>query len=506
MLMTSGAASGLRHQFTPSVWYAVTVRVAWTLMMEGIRVRPQTLADARDHVLLSTPSGTDTETAERRAGPLTKEFLSRVRGESIRRIALKDASGVDVQPAWRRRLTERLDPIEDAVLRLHYGDGMPLDQVERSAAIEASSLAHGREGLRDRVRSIASSDGFEAHLWNDSRVDHLVGRIANLAEPGCPSPLDILSDHNRAHADGCPRCSRAVRLIRGGVISPSDLEPQEGGTIDAEVAVGSIILHPDARRSRRKLERALGAGAIRVAPDVWLMSKQELTQAGPALRALVDNGVLPRHHLRGAIVRGPGRWSGQVLLGPTPIEAIESARSRPWSEVDSLGELPPPRPAPPRATRLWIMASILCLMAGVVGYQTIGPQNLLPAAPIEADFLLAEDGWEVTFDLEDLAVLDIVALGDEGLTIVHRGVREARGQWSTGGGNYRVYVPEKTVVLIASEAGVPDLFDLVKSARSQPTPMEFLEVQVQTAHPTVAWVASPAITTDETAAVIVGPQ
>ena len=475
-------------------------------MMEGIRVRPQTLADARDHVLLSTPAGIDADMAEHRAALLTKEFLGRVNGEPIRRIGLKNGSEVDPQPDWRRRLSDGLGPIEDAVMRLYYGDGMSLDQVERSAAIDAASLAMAQDSLRDRARDVASTDGIEAHLWNDARIDRLIGRIANLAEPGCPNPLDILADHSRSHADVCPRCSRAVRLIRGGVISPSDLELSTQGGGGSEVVVGAIILHPDARRVRRKLERALGVSSVRVASDVWIMSKEEFTQAGPALRELVNDGILPRHHIRGAVVRGPGRWSGQVLLGPTPIEAIESARSRPWSEVDGLGELPPPRPAPPKATRWWALAITLGLLAGLVGYHTFGPQQMVPDAPIEAEFLQAEAGWEITFDVADLAVLDIIALGGEGPLIVHRNVREDRGRWATGGGNYRVYVPEMTVALIATEGGISDLQTMIEGSASQALPMEFIKATLQAEHPTVAWVVSPAITTDETADVPSGTE
>jgi len=475
-------------------------------MMEGIRVRPQTLADARDHVLLSTPAGIDADMAEYRAVLLTKEFLGRVKGEPIRRIGLKSGSEVDPQSDWRRRLAEGLGPIEDAVLRLYYGDGMGIEQVERSAAIDSASLAIAQDNLRDRARDIASSDGLEAYLWNDARIDQLIGRIANLAESGCPNPLDILADHSRAHADVCPRCSRAVRLIRGGVLSPSDLEPPTQVNRDSEIVIGAIVLHPDARRVRRKLERALGGAAVRVAPDVWIMSKEELTHAGPALRELVNDGVLPRHHIRGAVVRGPGRWSGQVLLGPTPIEAIESARSRPWSEVDGLGELPPPRPAPPKATRWWVLATGLSVLAGFVGYHTLGPQQMLPDAPIEAEFLQAEDGWEITFDVADLAVLDIIAVGESGPLIVHRNVREDRGRWATGGGNYRVYVPEMNVALIATEGGILDLQTMIKSSASQALPMEFLKAKIQADHPTVAWVVSPAITTDETADVPSGTE
>ena len=475
-------------------------------MMEGVRVRPQTLVDARDHVLLSTPPGIEAGRAEHRAIALTQEFLGRVRGKPVRRIGLKANSEVDPQLGWRNRISADMDPVEDAVMRLHYGDGMPIEEVERAAAIDGASLALAQDRLRDRARDLAANEGIESYLWNDSRIDGMIGRIANLAEPGCPNPLDILSDHNRSHADECPRCSRAVRLIRGGVISPSDLVPPKTLDVPSEVVIGAIILHPDARRIRRKLERALGGAAVRVAPDVWLMSKQELTDAGPALRGLVNDGFLPRHHIRGAVVRGPGRWSGQVLLGPTAIEAIESARSRPWSEVDGLGELPPPRPAPPKATRWWIVAMVFSVLAALVGYQTLGPQQLDPDVPIEASFLRAEEGWEITFDLADLSVLDIVGVTAEGPAIIHHNVRETRGQWATGGGNYRVYVPEKTVVLIATEGGISDLPSLIQASRSQPIPMEFLQTQIQSAHPTVAWVGSPAITTNETAAVPSGSE
>jgi len=492
--MSSGAASSLKHQFTPSVWAAVSVRVAWTLMMEGIRVSPATLVDARDHVLLSLPKGVDAEEAEQRSGLLTVEFLERVRGKPVRRNPINSTAEVHVHLGWRARLSPVLDPVADAVLRLHYGDGMSLEQVERTAAIDGVTLGASQDGLREVVRDIAVAEGHPAHSWADTRVDQLISRVANLPEPGCPPAMDILSDHSRSHADLCPRCARAVRMIRGGVIAPSDLSPPADGADAQQVVVGAVILHPDARRLRRKLERALGSAAVRAGTDVWIMSKAELTRAGTALRALVSDGLLPRHHLRGAVVRGPGRWAGQVLLGPTAIEAIESARSRPWSEVDTLGELPPPRPAPPKATRWWLATAAIGLLTVMVGVETFGPQVQAPDRPIEAQFLSVEDGWEITFDVDDLAVIDIVALSADGPTVMHSGVRASRGQWATGGGNYRVYVPEETVVLLASEAGIDGLTSLVTKSRAEPSPMVALETWIRTDHPTVAWVGSPAIT------------
>ena len=107
-------------------------------------------------------------------------------------------------------------------------------------------------------------------------------------------------------------------MIRGGVVAHSDLMPT---TSDAEapheVAVGAVVLHPDARRCRKKVSKVLGPGAVQAGPEVWLLSEAEMIAAGPGLKALVSEGILPRHHVRGAVVRGAGRWSGAVLLGPS---------------------------------------------------------------------------------------------------------------------------------------------------------------------------------------------
>lgn len=490
--MNTGPAS--HHAPHPtSVHAAVTVRVAWSMMMAGIRIRPSNLQDARDHVLYSLPSAVDADEAEEHTDGLVEDYLNRVKGGRLQHRTRPGGGDLVLHAGLRARLVDALDPVSDAVLRLHYGDGMPLEQVERTAAIDGSALMAAQEGLRMSARDLLVGEGFSGP-WTDTRLDAALRRLANMALPGCPEPLELLADHNRAHVDDCPRCSRAVRLIRGGVIAPSDLlSPTQAGP-KPEVLIGALILHPDARRVRRKLERVMGPGAVRAGPDVWLMSKDELAQMGPGIRSLVSDGVLPRHHLRGAVVRGPGRWSGPVLLGPTAIEAIESARARPWSEIDTLGELPPPRPTPPKATRWWLTAAVFVALATGAGIETFQPQPKQPDVPIEASFTPAEDGWEITFDMADLAVLDVVALGTEGLTIVHGNVRSSRGQWATGGGAYRLYVPDPYVALIASSAGLTDLGAMVEAARSSPTPLETLESQLRLAHPTVAWVGSPAIT------------
>jgi len=495
--MTTGTARSHAFELAPTIWAAVTIRVAWKLMMDGIRVRPATLSDARDHVLSSLPQGVGPDEAEQMSDDLTAEFLSRVRGELIRRRARETDADLGVHFGWRKELNRVVDPVGDAVMRLHYGDGLALEQVERTAAIDGTALDASRAGIRDTVRAMASHEDASASGWSDSRIDAVIARIANVPEPGCPPPIAILSDVHRNHADICPRCSRAVRLIRGGVIAPSDLiVPTDGVSFSADLRVAAIVLHPDARKARRKVERALGKGAVSAGADVWILSREELMTAGPALRGLVTGGHLPRHHVRGALVTGAGRWSGPVLLGPVAVDVIEAARSRPWAEVDTLGDLPPPRPAPPSAIRWWFGAGVLGVAALVVGIRTFSAPEFQPDVPVEAAFNSVEDGWEITFDADDLAVIDIVAVTENGPTVLHRDIRNRRGEWATGEGDYRVYVPGTVVILLASEAGIPDLESLVQRSRSKPAPMVSLEQWVREEYPTVDWVGSPTVSTE----------
>jgi hypothetical protein len=496
--MNSGTSRSHALEFAPTTWAAVTIRVAWTLMMDGIRVRPATLCDARDHVLASLPRGVGADEAEQMADGLAGEFLSRMRGDTIRRQVRSSDGDLGVHLGWRKELYRLVDPVGDAVLRLHYGDGLSIEQVERTAAIDVSALEASRAGIRDTVRTMANHEDGSAGSWSDPRIDAVIARIANLPEPGCPPPMAILADVHRNHADVCPRCSRAVRLIRGGMIAPSDLiVPTDGLSFSTDLRVAAIVLHPDARKVRRKVERALGDGAVSVGGDVWLLSREELVTSGAALRSLVNGGHLPRHHVRGALVTGMGRWSGNVLLGPIAVEAIESARSRPWAEVDTLGELPPPRPAPPSALRWWLSAGLLGLASVGVGFRTFSAPQFQPDVPVEASFNGVEAGWEITFDADDLAVIDIVSVTENGPTILHRDIRNRRGEWATGEGDYRVYVPGSVVILLASESGIPDLEGLVQRSRSKPAPMVSLEQWVRDEFPTVDWVGSPAVSTEQ---------
>ena len=211
-------------------------------------------------------------------------------------------------------LVDVLDPVSDSVFRMHYADGHGMPVVEQHVALDRSTLMAAREGVRAAAHAILSSDGMSLTGWSDARLDQLISRIANQAASNCPGPVGLLSDTGKAHADRCPRCSRALRLITAGALSPSDLFiPDQASLISSErIELLAVLLHPDGRSHSELVEEALGPGAIRAGGDCWLVPADDLTAVGEALSGLAEQNSPPRHQLRGAMLTGPGRWSRKV--------------------------------------------------------------------------------------------------------------------------------------------------------------------------------------------------
>ena len=138
----------------------------------------------------------------------------------------------------------------------------------------------------------------------------------------------------------------------------------------------------------------------------------------------------------------------------------------------------------------------MTVLSAAVGVQTFTAPQRLPDVPVEASFGDVEDGWEITFDADDLAVINVLSVLENGPTILHRDLRSRRGEWATGEGDYRVYVPGEHVVLLASETELADLDVMVQRSRSKPAPMVFLEEWVRAEFPSVEWVSSPSVSTE----------
>lgn len=475
------------------LWLPVTVRVAWELLLARVRVKPSVLADAREHVLRSLPTGVSPEEAEDLAGLYTREFHTRARDRKYQRQQVDPDLSFSVPRRWRDLLVRELDPVADAVLRMHYGDGLSMEEVRRHAAIHKTVLEGAREGLRDSLRAIALLDGVHLDDWVDTRVDGLLRRVATLAGPSCPGPAGLLSEAGREHAGRCPRCSRAIRLIRQGVLAPTDLFVPDGDqlSLPGRVSILALLLHPDGRKHRDALVEALPEGTLDVGGDGWLLPADEVDALAPALRALAEQGTPARHHLRAAVVEGPGRWRRGVILGPVPVAALEEARSRPWGELDRVGELPAPLPPPPSAAGWWGVALASAGLAALTGAWVFTPPRPDPVLPVEAAWTRTGAGWDVRFDADELAVVDVVVQDDLGLHVAERDVRTAKGEWATGEGDFALSLPASAAAIITSSDGIADLDDLVAGARINKDPMRALAEAVRDRHPTSDVATSP---------------
>lgn len=477
------------------LWLPVTVRVAWELLLARVRVRPSVLADAREHVLRSLPTGVTPEEAEELAGVYTREYQARARDQRYQRQPLDPDLGFAVPRRWRELLVRQLDPVADAVLRMHYGDGLSMEDVGRHAAIHKTVLAGARDGLRESLRAIALMDSVHLDDWVDARVDGLLRRLATLAGPSCPGPAGLLSEAGREHAGRCPRCSRAVRLIRQGVLAPTDLFVPDGDQLQlpGRVSIMALLLHPDGRKHRDAVEAALPEGALDVGQDAWLLPADEADALGAALRSLAEQGTPPRHHLRAAVVEGPGRWRRGVILGPVPVAAIEEARSRPWAELDRVGELPAPLPPPPSAAGWWAVALASAGVAALAGTLVFSPARPDPAMPVSATWTHTDAGWDLRFDADELAVIDLVVQDDLGLRALERDVRVDKGAWATGEGDFALEVPAAAAAIITTADGVDDLDDLIAAARVSADPVAALAESLRDRHPTADVAVTPAL-------------
>ena len=470
--------------------------------MGRVQVRPMLLNDAREHVLRCLPPGVNVDEAERLATIYTHDFLARSFKKRYQRPALDPDIELAIPHTWRHRLHGALDNIGQLVLRAHFGDGYPLKEISGSRRIHPRVLGSALEQLRGTARALLSAEGMELGGWSERRLDLLIRRIAAQAEPHCPGPGGLLSPAGEEHAEYCPRCSRTLRLIRWGVLSTNDLCLQQG---QPPLPAGretllALLLHPDGRRHRAALQAALGDGILPAGRDAWLIPADDLGALSESLVLLAESGTPPRHLLRGAMVTGPARWSHGVLLGPLPVCALESARARPWSEVDGVGELPAPLPPPPPAAPLWVstvVSGLLAVLAGVWALSPTPPRLPCPLTEVAFSPLAAEAGAPggilARFDTDDLAVVDVVYQDQDTLAVLVQGAATTKGSWATGEGDFQLAVPGAVqVLLIASPEGVgPELPALLQTVRREPQPLEALARQLRLLVPEADAVLSP---------------
>jgi len=462
---------------------AITVRVAWTLLCEGIRVRPAVLRDARDHVLYHLEPGISPAQAEDRAERLTRHFVARARRQRLDDPWPTDAA-MPLSPRWRRTLEHSLTPLTMAVFRQHYGDARALDDLERTLQVDRVALEGARGGLREVVRQAACADGLPVDDWPPERLDGLLRRLAAFAPDPCPPRPEVLDGQHRAHVIGCARCTRTMRLLKTNVLQEADLQPPLGRARPSHHAtVLALHFHPDGRHHRRTLGREADVPRMPIGEDLLLLDYSEPEPVDELLTLATEVSAPARDHLRGVVLCAPGRWSRHGLLGPLAEEAEHAVRSRPWGTVDALGELPGALPEPPSARRLWLGVAVLAALAA------LSVRAAWPAPPpgetgLAVEFSPGRGGMWSDFDVPESDLVTLVRESDGHLKVVLRSTSPAdKAALATGDGSYRLHTMGPGVLVAATRSPLPALAPMAAAADAAPDPLQDLAERIRQADP-----------------------
>lgn len=429
------------------LWGPITIRVAWDLLRARVEVRPATLRAARDHALWRLPPGADLAEAEATATQAVEDYLARCAG---RYAPFARDPDLDIlpTPAWRQAILAASDDLHEAVLRLHYADGLPLEEVERRTHVEAALLRAARDAVREVAREVVSDDGVSVDGWDPTRLDRLLVRIATAAGDLCPGPGGLATEAGRAHADDCPRCSRALRMFREGVLSPGDLFPPEDGAClpTATLDLVCVGVHPDARKHLRALARAFGDAARLLVDDTLLVDAARVDVQALLVDA-AERGAPAAARVR--VVRRvvPGRWVARAVVGPGADDLLAHVQGLAWGEVEGIDPLPEPLPPPPSAARWWVGAFLVGVLAAAAGAWTLYGGGDASGIALVAS---VEPG-AVVFDTDDAAWVEIIALRAGRPDVVfHSDTPGDKGTLATGDGRYRLPADADAFVVLAS--------------------------------------------------------
>ena len=445
-------------------WSAITIAVAWELARREHRVRPAALAAARDHATWRLSPTASLAECEAVASAAARDFLDR-RGGVYAAYAPDPDAELLPGPAWRDAVLGSVTPLHEAVFRLHYGDGVPLEELARRLEVDASWVRAAREAVRELVRVVVAEDGVSTEGWAPERLDRLAGRVALAAGDRCPGPGGLGTDLGRAHAETCPRCARALRLLREGVIAAADLfaPPVEHRVPPGPSEFLALSLHVDARAALRSLAAAL-PGFVRVDADTLVGPASDA--AVETIRSAAREGAPRRAQVRVVRATAPGRLAEDPVAGPAVVgPAVERLRellgAMPWGEARGVDPLPETLPAPPSAARWWAAAALVLGLASVAGVVATRPPPSAPAVELVA----SRAGSEVIFDTSDRAYVDVASLTSAHSEVLFHSTRPAdKAALATGDGRFRVPADTRPVLVVSAAEELVDLPAIVAVA------------------------------------------
>jgi len=463
-------------------WPGITVRIAWTLLSSGVKIRPEVLQSARKHVLYHLPPATTLPHAEDRAAHLTRQFIAQARGK-VHKDPWPGDSAMPLTDRWARAIEAIRDRVTDAVFRMHYGDQRPLSYVERKLGVDRIAVEAARGGLREVLRGAARSDGLPLDAWSTDRLDRVLARLAAFSPDQCPPMYDVVNGAHHTHVRACPRCNRMVRLVNAGALEVSDLQAP---TLKARPRGNKRVLvlhfHPDGRSHRARVLEALDVPVHPAGEDMLLIDATELDSVATTLTLAAEVGMPERHLLRGALVEGPGEWTRFGPVGPLAAEGRLEVRSRSWGCVDSVGTLPEALPAPPPALHAWGIVSLLGAAAGFALYIAATTAHPPPPAS-EVEFARASSGVWAHFDVQETATVHLIGLNQgvpEPVLLSHSAADKA--ELAVGDGSYRALVPGNDALLVSLDEPV-DLGSMLSRAAHSAAPLATLSAEIRRIDP-----------------------
>ncbi len=451
-LVPEGASRTLPHTGLASDphrrhWGPVTVRIVWDLVGAGIRPRAQVVREIREHTLLYLGPNADTVEAEDTASSAVVDWLRRREG-SYQEFPVAELADILPDPGWRRSILDECEPLHEAVFGLRYADGVPMDQVVSRVGVEAAWVRASLEALRAVARAVVAEDGVDTQGWTDAQVDALITRIANTAGNACPGPEGLVTELGRTHAELCPRCNRALRLISGGFLAPGALFAPDDGPVLVNQALDLLCLqlHPDAMPFARLVLGQLHEHVRVLGGGLMVVNAAAVPDIEERLAALTERGMPAVAQLRGVRRTVRAQWGRQAVLGPGPLELAAAVQRTGWGEVEGLS-LPEKLPPAPSSLRWYGSLLLAALMVvAVTGYAWTHR-----APPAVYSLTATRTTSAVTFRTADAAFVDVIAVdGRAGESLFHSTSPADKGAIATGDGRYSLASDSDALVVVTA--------------------------------------------------------
>lgn len=454
--------SSARSTASP-VWYAVSVRVAWELHRQKIRVTRDTLDAARDHVFLSLPADAPATLAERLASPLTQDFVARIARHRYQEVTPHERLPDRQLASLRRTVEKACDPAGLYVLRLHYGERWPLSTLGPHINIPVPELNAVREGLRALTRLLLEESSLDEGLGTVDALDSALSDIALAPYGVCPEPQTLLDPEGRDHAEGCPRCGRAVRLLQAGVLVQQDLIQPGPAPQQTPTTALALQIHPDSE-SRNALLHQFPGNATPAGEDFILLDVTNTANWQEKLTQRIRVGQPQGNHIRGAVQTGQGRWIARGLLGPVATDVLDKTRAQPWGQIEGLENLPDTLPPPPSVTRWWSLAILTSTIAILAGLALLRPTNAQATYPMTGSQNYSGGAISVTFDVNDRAHLGVWAIDTAGRVDVVLDSEEpaAKSELATRRGDFEIVTVHPRLLIASSDTPMPELPEILQ--------------------------------------------